>query len=252
VADKDQKLGLFLREVSNWKWDEFWRAERDHAYSSNEAAIFALIRSCAMQKMDAIKLSLNRLDGKLKTPIKVEFPKVYYLYPNATLPAIESAGPHAALPEPEVMSGEIVEAEPEEPEPDLTTLSLRQTLAKMSDYPRALPHAIVERAELTEQWLRNQGPEPADIPLVKSVVAAHMLIMAQKRDITALSEVFDQVDGKLTETIQLLGDDIYITSYVTEAPPGAYVNEDGILQLEATVAQDLWTNKLGREATKQR
>lgn len=255
----DNKLGKFLTEVSNWKWDEFLKAEHDPKYTSNQAMIFALVRACAMQKMEAIKMSLNRLDGKLKTPIKIEYPKIFYLYPNAKLEEpltkndvakILEADPETPV---QIVSGEVLApppvAEPEV-EPDLPSLSLRQTLTKMSDYPRELPQAIVQLALETEQWMKKNGPPPDEIPAVKSVVAAHLLILAQARNIDALGEVFDQIDGKLAEVIQLLGDDIYITSYALTAPPEAKVNKDGVLEVEATVAQDLWANKLGREATK--
>lgn len=255
----DNKLGKFLTEVSNWQWDDFVRAEHDPKYTSNQAMIFALIRACAMQKMEAIKMSLNRLDGKLKTPIKIEYPKIFYIFPNAKLVASEEmpivdagnkvVGKGRVL-EPPVASGEVLAPPPVAEENDLPSLSLRQTLTKMSDYPRELPQAVVELALQTEQWMRKQAPPPDEIPMVKSVVAAHLLILAQSRNVDALGEVFDQIDGKLAETIQLLGDDIYITSYVTIAPPGSYINKDGVVEIEATVAQDLWANKLGREATK--
>lgn len=253
-----EKLGKFLREVSNWQWDEFVKAEHDKSYTSNQAMIFALIRSCAMQKMQAITMSLNRLDGKLKTPIKIELPKIYYVFPNASPAEItdEEIERHNAREDrlrhlpggAKIFKGEVLppkEPEPEIEENDLPSLSLRETLAKMSDYPRELPEAIVEAAQQTEQWLRKQNEQPEKIPKVKSVVAAHLLILAQKRDLGALSEVFDQIDGKLAETLQILGEDIYITSYAEVAPEGAEINKDGVLQIEATQAQNLWAQKLG-------
>lgn len=250
------KLAKFLREASNWRWDEFWRAERDKQFTTNQAIIFALIRACAMEKMEAIKIALNRIDGKLKTPVRVEMPKVYYLYPYAQLP--DTPEPASPLPagspdEPgEVLEGELLPApihhdSTNEPK-DLPSMGLRETLAEMSDYPRELPDQIIKLAEETEAWLRNHGPKPDEIPMVKSVVAAHLLIMAQKRNIDALTEVFDQIDGKLVETIQVLGPDggdIYITMYATTAPPGAKLNSDGVLQIEATQTQETWANKLG-------
>lgn len=243
-----EALGDFLREVSNWNWEEFCRAEKDLEYTSNQAMIFGLIRSCAMQKMEAIRMSLNRLDGKLKTPIRVEYPKVYYLYPHAKLE--DAAGDVPRLEGQEFAKVEIVETVTEE-EVDLATLSLRETLTKMSEYARQLPEAIAQRALEVEIAIRGQGEMPDDIPRVKSVVAAHLLILAQSRDISALSEVFDQIDGKLVETLQILGQDIYITSYAPIAPAGAYLNKDGVVEAEATVVQDMWANKLGREASKQ-
>lgn len=257
------KLGDFLREVSNWRWDEFVKAEHDNTYTTNQAVIFALVRACYMRKLDAIKLALNRLDGKLKTPVRIELPKVYYLYPNAkpvkkakkskntvgTVGTVEGVKVNQEI---NAISGEVMPVpipRESEPEPDLPSLSIRQTLAKMSDYPRDLPPLIIATAEQTELWVRNRGPEPEEnIPAVKSVVAASLLIMAQQRNIEAISDVFDSIDGKLVETIQVLGEDIYITSYATEAPASAKINADGILQVEASQSQEMWANKLGEQA----
>lgn len=251
------KLGAFLGEVANWDWEAFCRAENDPQYTSNQALIFALVRACVMQKMAAIQLALGRLDGKLKTPVRIETPKVYYLFPRATVdkpveygdkPGIVGKLEGVAIAEEKnLLTGEIIEhkSSSENPdEPDLKELTLRQTITRMSDYPREVPDAIIAFAEATQIWLQGNGPEPEEKPMVKSVVAAHLLRMAQNRNIDALNEVFDQIDGKLVETIQLLGEDIYITSYSLTAPGGAYLNADGVLQVEASAAQDLWAQKL--------
>ena len=246
-----EALSAFLREVSNWSWEEFVRAERDLDYTSNQAMIFALVRACAMEKMDAIRLAVNRLDGKLKTPIKVEYPKIFYQYPYATLGESYTSEPESIQEETKFihteLSTEVREEEPEMIKNDLPSLSLRQTLTKMSGYSRKLPKAIVDMALITEIYVRGQGPPPKEVMLVKSVVAAHLLILAQGRDISAITEVFNNIDGKLVETIQILGSDIFITSYATVVPEGAYVNSDGIVEVEATVASDMWANKLGRD-----
>lgn len=241
-----EKMGSFLREVSNWTWEEFVRAEHDPKYTSNNAMIFALVRACAMQKMEAIKMALNRIDGKLKTPIKVEAPKIFYLFPNAKPPEALPDTTQSAEPT-EVVTGELIAA-PEEPtleENDLPSLSLRQTLTKLSDLPREFPEAIVAYALQVEQWVKNGGAIPDENPMVKSVVASHLLILAASRDIGALTEVFDQIDGKLAETIQIVGEDLYITSYSATAPEGAYINKDGVLEIEAVQAQTMWAQKLG-------
>lgn len=266
---KISRLSDFLREVSNWNWEEFCRAEHDSSYTSNQAIIFALVRACVMEKMDAIKLALNRIDGKLKTPVKIEMPKVYYLFPRAhtieggedvseklingdsgvvkygsnTRPKTTDETTIEVLPPEEY---EFLDTEPEEKEPenDLPSLSLRQTLAKMADAPREVPEFVMQFAFDTQQWILGKAEEPEEKPMVKSVVAAHLLKLAQERNIDALSEVFDQIDGKLVETIQILGEDIFITTYSLTAPEGAYLNADGILQLEATQAQSMWAEKL--------
>jgi hypothetical protein len=259
-----EQLGDFLKEVSNWQWDDFVKAEKDNSYTSNQAIIFGLIRSCAMQDLRAIKIAINRLDGKLKTPLKIEMPKIYYLYPNAEGATPPDAGlakitddPHTVNEVKAIVAGELIpkreapEPEPEaKPDEDLPSMTFRETLSAMADYPRELPEAIIEFSQLTEQWIRhpdNNDP-PDEIPKVKSVVAANLLILAQKRNIDALSEVFDQIDGKLAEVLQIIGEDIYITDYGTTAPPGAELNKDGIWQIEAEKAQDLWAAKLASKA----
>lgn len=248
MNNKEHKLGPFLREVSNWNWEEFCRAEHDSKYSSNEAIIFALVRACSMEKMEAIKLALNRIDGKLKTPVRIEMPKVFYLFPRAKLTEDNSKQKviDTGVAEKDALSFETMKNEPDEKEPenDLPSLSLRQTLARMADAPREVPQFVMQFATLTQQWLNGKAEEPEEKPLVKSVVAAHLLKLAQERNIDALSEVFDQIDGKLVETIQILGEDIFITTYSLNAPDGAYLNKDGVLQLEATQAQNIWTEKL--------
>ena len=243
------KLANFLRDVSNWRWDEFVLAENDGKYSTNESMVFGLIRACVLQKMDAIKLSLNRMDGKLKTPIRIEMPKVYYLFPNAKPPEAlpEKTLDVASDPTPEALEGQVITPHViDQPERDLPSMSLREALSDMADQPRQLPTGIINLALQTEQWIKKNAPQPREIPMVKSVVAAHLLVMAQNRDITALTEVFDQIDGKLVETLQVVGDDMYLTSYSETAPEGAYLNKDGVVEIEATQSQDLWAQKLNK------
>jgi hypothetical protein len=262
MSDKSGKLATFLREVSSWTWEEFVIAEHNDKYTSNQAIIFALIRSCAMQKLPAIKVAISRLDGKLVTPIKIEYPKVFYLYPHASPQEKEAPADieHPMTVERaeaivEGIEGELMpvpqpieqdEKKKKKAERNLPSMSFRETLTEMSDYPRSLPQQIVDLALQTEQALRQQAERPDEIPMVKSVVAAHLLIMAQSRNLDAMGEVFDQIDGKLVETIKILGEDIYLTMFGTEAPPGAKLNDDGIYQIEGTISQNIWAEKLGK------
>lgn len=256
-----ERLAAFLREVSNWTWDEFAKAEKDNKFTSNQAIIFALIRSCANGKLNAIQMSLNRLDGKLATPVKVEYPSIYYLYPNAQVsesvlettdgPPFAPGEPAPALPPASTpVEGDVlpppIPAAPQAEERDLATMSLRETLTEMAECPRELPEAILALAKQTEEWIRNANSMPDEIPKVKSVVAAALLSLAQTRNMNAITEVFDQIDGKLVETIKVLGEDIFINNYAPIAPPGATKNADGIYQLQATEAENTWARKLGK------
>ena len=243
----EARLGAFLREVSNWRWSDFVNAEIDPSYTSNQAIIFALVRSCAMQNLQAIKLSINRLDGKLVTPLKFEYPKVFYLYPNVKLTKGVSDNSHTEIVDIPTAEVELTTVEPTVEENDLPSLSIRATISKMSDYPRQVPQKVANDALAVETFLKKNGPKPETDPMVKSVVAAHLLTMAQNRSIDALNEVFDAIDGKLAETLKVLGEDLFVVNYSFEAPEGSVLNEDGILQIEATKAQEMWKKKLSGE-----
>lgn len=260
MVEKKATLSEFLAEVSNWTWDDFVRAEKNDDYTTNQSIIFALIRACAMQKLPAIKTALNRIDGKLKTPVKIEYPKIFFVYPNATLKegdVVEATikdDPILLDQVDAVVSAELITTPPvadneiaDMPEPVVPSMTLRETLKAMSDERQSLPADIVRLANETHQWVLKNGDQPPEIPRVKSVVAANLLLMAQNKNIDALTEVFDQIDGKLVETIQILGEDIYISDFSLVAPDRAELNKNGVLQIEATETQNHWMRKLSEE-----
>lgn len=235
------KLGDFLREVIDWQWDQFIEAEADSKYTSLEGTVLSLVRVCSEGKLGAIRLAIDRIDGKLETPVKVEYPKIYFLYPQATTAR--------GLPEGEVEQSEskhLVVAGPEpkkeEPERSVVTFTLRETLEKMADQKRVLVDVILDRKERVEKG--EKFGEDANIPLVKSVIAANLLNLAlQGKNFDSITEVFDQIDGKLVETIKILGEDIFLTSYLHTAPFGAIKNTSGIYQLEAPSISGVWEQK---------
>lgn len=243
------KLGNFLAEVIHWQWDEFCRAEKDHKFTGLEAVVLALVRTCSEGKLGAIKLSIDRVDGKIETPIKVEYPKVWLVYPEAQSVALASG----TDPVPQLESGTnlpaILEAQPsdipEEEPVTLATMSLRDTLHKMADAPRKTVPAILKTKKQIEEVLESDpGATFQQSPLVKSVIAANLLHIAiDKNNFDAITEIFDQIDGKLVETIRFLGDDIFIPQYALEAPAGAVKNKEGIYMLEAKAIAEQWKNK---------
>ena len=243
------KLGNFLREVIDWDWQQFVEAEKDESYSGYQSSVFALVRAAAEQKLSAIKLSIARIDGQVKTPIKVEYPTAYLTFPYAERRALPPPNvPVAELPAPESELIQLPESEaypePEEPQDSLATLTLRETLDKMADAPRKIPLLIDDQRKRVETggYLGD-----ASIPLVKSVICAHLLILAnEKHNFDAITEIFDQIDGKLVETIKLMGD-IHLTSYALEAPYNAEKNEKGIYQIEQPIISNVWAEKLDRK-----
>lgn len=248
------KLGEFLAQVIHWRWDEFVRAESDTKFSGLEAVVLALVRTCSEQKLGAIKLAIDRVDGKIETPIKIEYPKVWFIYPEAERVALPAPD---AEPAPQLESGTILPAVldeapsdiPEEEPVTAATMSLRETLHKMADAPRQTVPVILKTKKEVEAVL-NQDPNATfeQAPLVKSVIAANLMHLAtEKNSFDAITEIFDQIDGKLVETIRFLGDDIFIPQYALEAPAGAVKNKEGIYMLEAKEIAEQWKRKFKKD-----
>lgn len=248
------KLGSFLREVIDWQWDEFCKAELNADLSGMQGAVLSLVRRCSDGKLGAIQLAIDRVDGKVETPVKVEYPKVFVLFPHAEKVALgppEPGSAMAALAPPEDFDPlkEEPPAEPDEEKAHIAVMSLRDTLNKMADTPRKVPLMIHQRKKEVENALATNKalPEEKNIPLVKSVIAANLLTLAESGKFEAITEIFDQIDGKLVETIRILGEDMYINSYILEAPYGAKKNKDGVYYLEAPQISDTWKAKFRKD-----
>lgn len=229
------QLTPFFKELIEVRWSEFVQAEKAEEHTSAQAVVFAVVRACAKGKLPAIKESLNRIDGKLAEQIDVVYPKFYIQYPHAT--SIKAG----AKP---LESKELVTIMGEQP---LITGSLRDTLQRMSEAPKALVTAILEGAKDVE--LRDGYAADTDAhndPLVKSVIVAGLLKMAHNGSLGAIFEVFDNLDGKLVDTIRILGDDVYLTSYDVIAPAGS-TEVDGVYQIEANNTTNKWAISLGKK-----
>lgn len=244
------KLGNYLREVIDWNWKEFVDAEKDQKYTGYQSAVFALVRACSDGKLGAIKLAIDRIDGKIETPIRVEYPKVYMVYPEATRVALTPQDiEQAKLPAPEDLP-EISADDLEEPEhkEDASVLTLKETLEKMADQPKALFMAILAQKVKVEAGKISDGDNVNEkIPLVKSVICANLLNLAQKSNFEAITEIFDRIDGKLVETFKVLGDDIFLPYYGLEAPAGAVKNKQGIYMIEAQEVTNRWKEKFKKD-----
>jgi len=243
------KLGNFLAEVIQWQWDEFVKAEISHEYTGYQATVLALVRTCSEGKLGAIKLAIDRVDGKLETPVKIETPKIWFVFPDATSVADLPPGETPKqLASPESLPDAPQDSDEEEKEEAPVVMSLRETLHKLADSPRMVTTLILEMKKKVEDADGNLGDSEEaakKIPMVKSVIAANLLKLAnEKGNFEAITEVFDQIDGKLVETIRLLGDDIFLTQYALEAPYGAVKNKKGIYMIAADQTASIWEEKL--------
>ena len=242
------QLGEFLAEVIDWRWDEFCRAETDAKFSGLQATVLALVRTASDGKLSAIKAAIDRVDGKVETPVKIEYPKIYLIYPLAT--SVEALPPgenrvKLADPNPSTELEPLPEPPEAESEQLLATMTLRETLKKMAAETRALPHLIHAQKKKVEA---EEKLKPEEIPFVKSVIAANLLLLANEaRKFEAITEVFDQIDGKLVETIKILGEDIYLAQYAEIAPAGSFKNKDGIYVFEQKEITESWKQKLSSD-----
>jgi hypothetical protein len=214
--------------------------EKSEEHTSAQAVVFAIVRACANGKLPAIKESLNRIDGRLQEQIEVQYPKFYITYPYAT-------STHRIKSQPKVVSTEVANRIKSQEEP-LVTGSLRDTLNRMSDAPKNLVQAILDGAKDVETRDSYASEvDPLNDPLVKSVIVAGLMQMAHNGNLGAIFEVFDNLDGKLVDTIRILGEDVHMTSYDTIAPQGAKKNKDGVYQVEADNTTNKWAISLGRK-----
>lgn len=231
------KLTPFFKEIIEKRWSEFADMEANsETYTSAQAVVFSIVRACAKGKLPAIKESLNRIDGRLQEQIEVEYPKFYIIYPQAKSLASGTTSSDEDTPK----TTDMVPKEPE-PEAPLVTGSLRDTLQRMSDAPKAIVEKILTAAEdVDAKKSYESNADPLNDPLVKSVIVAGLLRLAHNGSLNAIFEVFDNLDGKLVDKIKVLGEDVYLTSYDEVAPVGAKKNKDGIYQVEADNTSSKW------------
>ena len=239
------KLTPFFKQVIEMRWSEYCKLEQGEEHSSSQAVVLAVVRACANGKLPAIKESLNRIDGKLQEQIEVEYPKFYIAYPYAKSIEAKVRTPNGkTITVPQVIGSDT----PPDQDAPLITGSLRDTLDRMSDAPKSLVTQILDAAEEVElkQGYAADHEHTSD-PLVKSVIVAGLLKMAHNGSLSAIFEVFDNLDGKLVDKIKIMGDDVYLTSYDAIAPPSAKKNKDGVFQVEADNTTSAWAVSLKRK-----
>lgn len=217
-----------FEEILHMEWGEFLKLEQNKGSSVDDTVLCSLIRTCAdTDDISAIKMAFDRADGLLETPIEIKVPKFYVRYINAK--------------EVEAGAKQIEAAESSKKEKtsnyDPASAKLRETLQEM----RGMPRDVIRVVRLYKRRIEKGTPVEHE-PMVKSVIVANLLKNVQKGKFRAVELVFDQIDGKLTRTITLLGgDDVYVDDYVTlTAPAGSMLGEDGIYYGENKLMTTAW------------
>lgn len=217
-----------FEELIHFTWGDFVELEHDKGASVDDGVLCSLIRICAdTDDISAIKLAFDRVDGLLTTPIEVKVPKFYTRYVKAT--ELEPGAKQIEAAD-EVKLDEGSEYDP-------ATAKLRETLKEM----RSMPQDVIRVVRLYKKHIDEGKAEKHD-PMVKSVIVANLLRNVHKGRYKAIELIFDQIDGKLTRTITLLGgDDVYVDDYNTlVAPANATLDDKGVYIAENKLMTTAW------------
>lgn len=218
-------------ELIHLEWGDFFELEKSKASSVDDLVLCSLIRACADgDDISAIKMAFDRIDGLQETPIEIKVPKFYIRYVNAK--KIEPGADDLKLTE-----GAEQAEKAKTSNYDPATAKLRETLREM----RSMPQDVIRVVRLYKKRI-EEGKTVQHEPMVKSVIVANLLKNVTKGKFRAVELVFDQIDGKLTKTITLLGgSDVYVDDYnVLVAPPDSLIGEDGVYYSENKVMTTAW------------
>ena len=217
-----------FEEILHMEWGEFCELEKNPSTNVDDVVLCSLIRSCAdTDDIAAIKMAFDRADGLLETPIEIKVPKFYIRYTKAK--DVEGSTKQLEAPE---------DAKKEEASTyDPASAKLRETLREM----RRMPRDVIRAVRLYKRRIEKGTPVDHE-PMVKSVIVANLLKNVQRGRFRAIELVFDQIDGKLTRTITLLGgEDVYVDDNVLEiAPAGAFLDENGVYIHESPTMKAQW------------
>lgn len=217
-----------FEEIIHMNWTDFVLLEHDKSASVDDGVLCSLVRICAdTDDIAAIKLAFDRVDGLLETPIEVKVPKFYIRFVKAK--EIEPGTKQIEAPggaEKEKTSNY-----------DPATAKLRETLREM----RGMPQDVIRVVRLYKKHI-DEGKQSKHDPMVKSVIVANLLRNVRRGRFRAIELVFDQIDGKLTRTITLLGgEDVYVDDYTTIiAPAYATLDEKGYYIAENKLMTAAW------------
>lgn len=210
-----------FEEFIHLPYDEYWTKKKSKSNTVDERTIMSLIDICTdTDDIAAVKMSFDRIEGMLETPIHVKVPKFYIRYINAK--SVEQSDQKAIEPAQNTKQKQDDDYDP-------ATAKLRETLQKMRDMPEQIIPAIlrVKKAVQADKDVKLTGKQR--MPQVKHVMVANLLRNVRKGRYRAIELVFEQIEGKLTRTITLLGgEDVYIDDYSRlMAPAGAVKDKDG-------------------------
>lgn len=238
-----------FRGMIEMRWDDFAALEKSPDATNFDSVLTGIVRACRKGTLRAIQTALDRLDGKIATELEVEYPKFYVLYPYATKKAndptiiegdeldFKSDDIPTVIAPPRAAAADMEELDAEAEE--LPTGSLRAVLEKMLDSPKTIVDSILNSADRVDE-----GDYSGGNPYVKSVIVAGLMKLVHDGRMSAVFEIFDQIDGKVADKLKVLGDDVYLTRFDAIAPAEAVKNADGVYEVVAENVTNMWTARL--------
>jgi hypothetical protein len=223
-----------FEEFLHYPYDEYWKQKKSRNNTVDERTIMSLIDLCTdTDDIPATKMSFDRIEGMLETPIHVKVPKFYVRYINAK--DVEHSE-QKALEAPE--SSKAVEGEQYDP----ATAKLRETMQRMREMPEQIIPAILRVKKAVQEGKDVKLTGKQKMPQVKHVIVANLLKNARRGRFSAINLIFDQLDGRLTRTITLLGgEDVYVDDYsLLTAPAGAIKDDNGYYIAENKTMTTAW------------
>lgn len=223
-----------FEELIHYDWIDFVKLEQDKYATVDDTVLCSLIRVCAdTDDIAAIKLAFDRIEGLLETLIDIKVPKFYTRFVNAK----EIEPGTTAIEAPESTQSD----EPSDYDP--ATSKLRDTLKEM----RGMPKDVIRVVRLYKKRI-DKGIAVSQQPKVKAVIVANLLHHVKKGRFRAIEMVFDQIDGKLPKSINLLGGEDVFVDDVNEliAPAHSILGEDGIYYAENKLMTAAWIRGFSR------
>lgn len=215
-------MNAFMTEIIHWTWTDMLELKNNPDTAIIYNTVITLVRVCAEGKVSALKMMFDRIDGRVEQPINIIKPKIYLRYPNATND--EELERYLEVHEKEnTPEGKRTRRAKHKRKQKLNiaSLGLSETLQAMMRAPIDLPGQILKSRILVERML-ERGETPEYSPYVKVVLCAALITNANFDDnYEALQMLFERIEGKIENTIKVIGEDMYIDQYDTEAPMGS-------------------------------
>lgn len=232
------KFADIFAEMLEIRYSQFRIIETSPTDVTNRAdMIVKLARATRNKKggLRAIQEVLDRIDGKVAKKIEVILPKFYYRYPYADSVAVDGGGTRAieGNGKSASLSTEVIEDKEE------IIGSLRDTVEKLLDRPKTERLKIIRAADEIDKF----GVSEFGDPKLKSVIAASLYDLMDY-NLGAIYELLEQIEGKVADKIEVVGNDIHMNRYDKVAPAGAVRGKDGVYELLAENTTDAWAARL--------